>query len=307
MKLNRIVLILTAITISFVISTPVYALSKEKIVYTNLNGVKFTEIQYNNLKKAFSEDTISTFTQEGFNLLANDTNLRTSSKISYEKTDIVCDFFGNVVSSINTVVSEKEAVDLVADQSIQLLGYPIHQTTMKKIKIDITVGGSVSRKTLTLTVDWLSGQMPTTRSHDVIALRPDGGINLNNIEMITGYLKHNGSIVQNYSRGNSNIRILSTGVGLSMPLPSGGTSMSHGLTVILVSGDNPYRAYGGFQHAQSSVTLADSKVYNLQVTGTPPNDRTNIIKFTNTTTAGKYDNMQSVNCTVDWTNFDGCN
>ena len=50
--------------------------------------------------------------------------------------------------------------------------------------------------------------------------------------------------------------------------------------------------YGSFQHAQSAVTLANSKKYNLVVSG-----RTNIIRFTDATTAGKYDNMQSVDCT----------
>jgi hypothetical protein len=77
-----------------------------------------------------------------------------------------------------------------------------------------------------------------------------------------------------------------------MPLPSGGTSMSHGLTIVVISGATSFDAYGSFQHAQSAVTLAQSKAYNLVVNG-----RTNIIRFTNSTTASRYDNMRAVDCT----------
>jgi len=122
------------------------------------------------------------------------------------------------------------------------------------------------------------GQMPATRSHDVIAIRPGLSIGLNDRSSITGYLKHNGSIVQNYTKGHSNIRDISGGVGLSMSLPSGGTSMSHGLTMIVISNRDPFTAYGSFQHAQSAVTLADSKAYNINSSGLG-----SVIDFTNTT------------------------
>lgn len=36
-----------------------YAKEKE-IYYTNLNGAEMTEVQYNNLKKVFNNDTIAT-------------------------------------------------------------------------------------------------------------------------------------------------------------------------------------------------------------------------------------------------------
>ncbi|WP_341300988.1 hypothetical protein MHB44_22705 [Lysinibacillus sp. FSL H8-0500] len=63
-----------------------------------------------------------------------------------------------------------------------------------------------------------------------------------------------------------------------MSLPSGGTSMSHGLTMIVISNRDPFTAYGSFQHAQSAVTLADSKAYNINSSGLG-----SVIDFTNTT------------------------
>jgi len=88
-------------------------------------------------------------------------------------------------------------------------------------------------------------------------------------------------------------------VGLSMPLPTGGTSMSHGLTLIVVAGADPFTAYGSFQHAQSAVTLADSKVYTISSSGLG-----SVINFTNSTTRAKYDAMQGVNCTWSTSTLD---
>lgn len=265
--------------------------NQSKPYYTNLNSVKMTKTQYDNLSRAFNEDTIATLTKDMVDTLANDATLKTSSTTKYIRVDTIVDIFGNVIDVIEEEVTEAEAIEFEANPPLQTLGNPVYQTTMKKLTINITVG-SISVKTITVTCDWLAGQMPVTRSHDVIAIRPNKSFTINTGSNISGYLKHNGSIVQSYSQGHSNIVNSSAGVGLSMPLPSGGTSMSHGLTIIVISGADPFDAYGSFQHAQSAVTLAQSKVYNLAVDG-----RTNIISFTNSTTAAKYDNMQSVDCT----------
>lgn len=283
-----------ALTILFTSVSPVFAQTNKTLTstsyYTNLNGVELTEIQYNNLAKVFNEDTIATLTKNMVDILADDTTLQSRSSSRYVKTDTIYDFFGNIISEVNTEFTEKEAIEFINNSQIQPFGNPTHQTTMKRININITSSWAPTR-TITVTVDWLSGQMPVTRSNDVIAIRPNKSFTIN-INNISGYLNHNGSIVQSYTGNDSNVRnINGSGVGLSMPLPSGGTSMSHGLTIIVNTSMDPFDAYGSFQHAQSAVTLAQSKEYNLTV-----NQRTNIIRFTNSTTAAKYDNMMAVDC-----------
>lgn len=298
MKLKKVSLILATLIMTFSISTPVFALEKEKIVYMNLNGVKLTETQYSNLKRAFGEDTISTLTQDMANILKDDTMLTTRGSEKYIQTDTTIDYFGNIISTTDTEVSKDVAINYDSGSLIQPMGYPVHQTTMKRLSINITVG-SISVKTITVTCEWLSGQMPSTRSTDVIGIRPGTSFTLNTGSNITSYLKHNGVIVQSYSQGHSNIKSLLGGVGLSMPLPTGGTSMSHGLTIIVVAGADPFTAYGSFQHAQSAVTLADSKVYTISSSGLG-----SVINFTNSTTRAKYDAMQGVNCTWSTSTLD---
>lgn len=264
---------------------------QSKPYYTNLNNVEMTKTQYDNLARAFNEDTIATLTQDMVDELANDTTLTTRSSTKYVKIDTIVDVFGNIIDVIEEEVTEAEAMEFEANPPLQTRGNPVHQTTMKKLTINMTTGASAYTKIITVTSEWLAGQMPATRSHDVIAIRPNKSFYIKTSNSISGYLKHNGSIVQNYSQGHSNIVESPSGIGLSMPLPSGGTSMSHGLTITVTSNEDPFDAYGSFQHAQSAVTLAQSKAYSLKVSG-----RTNIIRFTNAATAAKYDNMQSVDC-----------
>jgi hypothetical protein len=250
------------------------------------------------LARVLNKNTIATLTQNMADLLADDTTLTVSDKTRYIKTYTVYDFFGNVISTTEEEVTEEEALDFQVNPPMQPFGNPTHTTSMKKININI-VGSWATTRTITVTVDWLS--MPVTRSHDVIAIRPNKSFTIN-INNISGYLSHNGSIVQNYTGSHSNVRNISgSGVGISMPLPSGGTSMSHGLTIIVNTSIDPFDAYGSFQHAQSAVTLAQSKIYNLAVNG-----RVNIIRFTNSDTASKYDNMMAVDCAWSYTTFE-CN
>lgn len=281
---------LLALTFGFFGTTHVFA--KEKPFYTNMNGVKLTETQYNNLAKAFSNDTIATLTQNMANIFKDDETLASRGYSKYVRVDTLTDFLGNVISTTETEVTEKEALDYIANQNDLIIpfGYPVHQTAMKRLTINVTTGISYTYKTITLINEWLS--MPVTRSNDVIAIRPDVPSFTINIGNISGYLKHNGTIVQSYTGSHSNVRnINNQGVGISMPLPTGGSTMSNGMSLLLISGADPFRAYGSFQHAQSAVTLADSKVYNINSNGLG-----GVLDFTNSTTRAKYDAMQGVWC-----------
>jgi hypothetical protein len=301
--LKKILLIFSVFAFTFLIFGTVNVCAQESesndFFYTNVNGVKFTKAQYDNLSRVFSENTIATFTQNMVDVLADDTTLFGSKgKTQYFKTDTYTDAFGNIIAQYDTEVSKEEAENRT-DRQLVLAGYPTHQTTYKRITINIIASWSSSR-TITVELTWIT--MPSTRSHDVIAIKPNRSYTIN-LTNISGYLEHNGSIVQSYTGNSSNVRNISGngGVGLSMPLPTGGTSMSSGLTLVVITDNDPFDAYGSYQHAQQSVTLSQSKAYNLTANGL-----TNIINFTNSTTAGKYDNMSAVNCSINYANLTPC-
>lgn len=287
------------ILLSTMIFPMMVSASEKKPYYTNLNGAELTEQQYNNLKKAFNDDTIATMTVETINLLKNEQNLSTTVEEKYIRTDEYYDDNGNLIDSIETEVTKSQADSFVENKEngVVTYDYPNHQTSMKRLSISIAVG-SISVKTVTVTNTWLS--IPSTKSYDVIAIRPgnlSGTININN-GMISGYQKWDGNII-NYNSSSENTKIVSSGlsqgqggVGISMNIvDSVNSSLQNSITVTFISGANPFTAYGSYQHAQSNVTLAQSKDYSINSSGLG-----GVINFSSSV-RGRYDAMQGVNRT----------
>jgi hypothetical protein len=300
-KIGILYLILTFAVLLQVNAQPKNEINKTLPFYVNMNGVELTEVQYSNLSKLFDESTLKTLTKEQLDLFASDPTLQRGPEYSqYIRTDMFLDYFGNIISSIHTEVTEQEALDYIANPPVILnWSYPTHQTAMKRLTISINFGLSI--KSVTLTNTWLS--MPVVRSHDVLAIRMSGtSLTLSGANPISGYLRHNGNIIQNYNQNHSNVRRVNAGVGISMKLPTGGTSMVHGMTVTVINNNDPFDAWGSFQHATSTVTLAQSRVYNLNNNGLG-----NVIDFTNSSTRAKYDGMRGVRCRMSINNFWSCN
>ena len=259
--------------------------------YTNPNGVELTEQQYNNLSKALKKEVIDWLPQEIIDEFKDDENLTAISYSKYIRTDSYFDSTGKITRNIDTVVTEEEALKFLKEEKIinRSGSYPVHQTTMKRLTIDVTYG-SADLRNIYLTLEWLS--MPVTRSHDVIGVRIPSSFTVHTSNSgITGKLKHNGSTVQTYYKNSSNVRSLSTGAGISMPLPTGGTSMEVDFNMTVYSNADPFNVYGSYQHAQSTVSLSDSKVYNINSNGLG-----GVLDFTNSTTRAKYDAMGGVYC-----------
>lgn len=278
-----------------ILPTGVYAQETEPY-YTNINGATLTEVQYTRLREVFSEDTIYTMTVDAINLLKDETQFRTTEEVKYIRIDDYYDRSGNYIDTIETEVTEKEALNFSDNNQTSTYAWNVtHQTSMKKLYMQVVLSGvGESQKTVTLTNTWLS--LPSTRSYDVIALRPgQNSLTVNvNSSTISGYQKWDGNYI-NYSANSDNTKISTVfdgngGIGISMNIKDDvTTSLENSLSVTFASGSNPFKIYGTYQHAQSSVTLSESQNYSFSSAGLGK-----VLAFNSSSIESKYDRMSGV-------------
>lgn len=274
---------------------------KSDIYYTNMNGVQLTEVQYNNLARAFSDDTIYTMSATQINLIKDDTTLKSTSSETYVKVNCYYNYSGELVSKSETDVT-KEEYEVFEQPTISLFTAGTYETTMKKITLSITTG-ALDVKYITINNKWKS--IPQVKSYDVIAVRIDTDATLpvigsQNKGLITGYQKYDGNYV-NYDALSSNTKIIWKNsitrivgrVGISMNiLDSVTTSLENEMTVTVNSGATYFTARGTYQHATSDVPLADSQKYTINSSGMG-----GVINFTDSTVSAKYDQTGGITVT----------
>ena len=131
--------------------------------------------------------------------------------------------------------------------------------------------------------------IPATRSFDVIATR------IINLDVINGtqggkqfYTINGNTSYVNYNFNGTNINNQSNGFGISMNLINDPdlSALELEITSSLEVTNYPAIIYASYQHATSSVTLAESKNYTLSYLGMG-----DVILFANNSTAAKYDGM----------------
>lgn len=285
MKEKSIIMFLVVVALIF--PSSIFAKENSQIFYTNMNGVELTEEQYLNLSKVFDENTIATLTQQQIDYHKNNSNLRKVENTRYIKTDDFYDLNGNLINSIETVVNENEALSFVKRQNegITTLSSS-HETSMKKLTISLVTTHSV--KTITITNTWLS--IPSTKSYDVIGFRNGTGTSVS-INSVSGYQNYDGNVIS-YKMGGDNYNSPRGGCGISMNIvDSVSSSLSNGMTVTIWNNSTTYTAYGTYQHAQSNVTLSQSKKYTISASGLG-----SVLNFDNSV-KGYYDGMQGVDIT----------
>lgn len=257
-----------------------------------MRGVELTETQYNNLKRVFDENTIATLDQKTIDYYKDEEKLSKSENEKYIKTEEYLDSTGKIIDTINTEVTKQEAELFVENQKngVQSLS-DSHQTNMKRINISIAATPSV--KTITITNTWLS--MPSVRSYDVIGFRNGTGNSIA-INSVSAYQQADGQTVT-YSMGGSNFKSTNQGCGISMNIvDSVSGSLSNSMSVTVINNSSIYTAYGTYQHAQSNVTLDQSKIYSINANGLG-----GVLDFASSV-RGNYDGMQGVSQTarVGW-------
>lgn len=301
MKKTLLIVLTAILLLSF---TSVRAESNKKIYFTNMNGVELTEQQYNNLLEGFSPDTINTMSAEMINPLKNDTNIQKNTTTKYVK--VITEYKnGEAINSIQEEVSKLEydaspEIDsiIVATKGTKFIGTDYVETNYKKITLEITFGASVSTKYVTLTNVWK--QIPKVKSFDVLALAPgvaSASFNFNGHR--SGYQKWDGNTI-NYSASSGNWKIVNgsgiwkKGLGLSQNIVDDTTtSLENSITVVFLCGAIPFSARATYQHAVSTVTLAQSQNYTMSSSGMGGllNYGSNI--------ASKYDNTPGLEAELD--------
>ncbi|MDE6141153.1 MAG: hypothetical protein K2G03_00980, partial [Bacilli bacterium] len=151
-----------------------------------------------------------------------------------------------------------------------------HETNSKTMKISKSCNSTCS---ISVVVTWKN--VPNTKSYDVIGAYLDG----------ISLIKHSSTKVKTSTSSNSSLEIQQekSGFGVSISLPTSGSNYVISQTYTVSKGGTVYASY---QHAKSSISLANSKNYTISREGYG-----GVFKFSGTA-KNIYDAMGGVSITV---------
>ncbi len=257
-----------------------------EVFYTNANGVKMNELQYNKMLKVFSETKVESMSQEEFDRL-KDANI-VSNEAKYEKETYI-----NKELVSREEITEEEFNNAPMSEITPYIGDDgMVETSYKRLGAFITDGGGW---TLTCALSWK--KKPAYQSYDVFAYRFNH-FKYNDFYGEQLYRVNGKSYIISYTTSSEGYKELSNGAGVSMNLKDGSDITGYELTVGTKLAFDSYNysqahAYVSYQHAQANLTRAESMAYTLDITGLG-----NVVKFTNSATERKYDGMSGVHLIV---------
>lgn len=288
----------------FCVNVTVYA-KEDEIYYITETGVELTEKQYNNLLRGCSLEELNSMNPRIINKYKASETFNSVSDSKYIKTFSTYKN-GMLTDSVNVEVTVSE-YNLASQEVIvekvniadPLFGTTVtHETTYKLITL--TIQGDVSSKTASLKTEWKT--IPATKSFDIFVVAT--GTGAATINTGPGYrygYQISDSITYAYEADDSNWKVFNTnaaykkGMSLSQNIiDSTKTRLVQYMEVDFLSGADPFTIKATHQHAQSTVTLANSKDFTLNTSGMG-----GLIKFNSTSIANKYDNTAGLEAT--WT------
>lgn len=230
--------------------------AEEEPYFVTYGGVELTEYQYNTLVDILSEERVKTITEEDYNALHVERMIE--GKYSY-KTE------------------EYEIEDPTFSWGIE--PYVYHETASKKLTL--TKACTSDFCSMSATIYWKKA--PSVKSYDVIGIRFDNTTLYST--STTFYSRTSGNITTTYDKKITS----SNGVAFIKKVSSGIEYM-----VLDANLENTYNGivFASYQHATSSVTLAQASNFEFKGTGYgavflwPMSIRT------------KYDQMGGVNITL---------
>ena len=254
-------------------------------VYTNKLGVNFSQEDYNLITKIYGDGYIDYMTQEKYQAFKN-RNLSMDDIVSYSQTKkYFKTIINNVTNEITTTeVSEQEYTNYNPENA-SVSSFVETQYKYMQLSLSAYTDGYGD---VSLGLIWK--MIPATRSFDVLAIR------LIAIEVINGSqegrqayeINGNGNYID-YAWNGTNINDLDNGFGISMNLINSTDvnyfQMNISAAIRVTNPNAAPTAYGSYQHACSSVTLAQSKNYTLSSAGLG-----NVIHWPSNI-ASKYDGM----------------
>lgn len=282
----------------FCILTVIFCLpnvfAKSEAFYKNHAGVEMTKEEYEYLSNHFDKRRISNFNKEKFELAIKDyNNIKTlKEEVVYVKTTTITSPLKEI-SSFEQIITEDEYNDFQPVRLSCNYGDTCYETNAKRIYL-VTDRYATNKLCMDVYLDWKT--IPVTRSFDVLAARwTDSNSGLSFDEVIgyqdLGAAAATGDILYVYQAGGSehtNIVHTSNGVGISMNVvdnlteaPKMGMSLYY-----TINNATTMNFYTTYQHATSSLTLAQSKSYSFASNGLG-----GVLYYSNSTIRNKYDGM----------------
>ncbi len=302
-KIFKNSLFIIAILFACIFSLKVNAMSindfDQNDIIKNKIGTKIPRHIYISLENKYDIKKINSITTDELNEILKHYSLPVEEYIA---TTTYFDSKGNVIDSIDKVITEKEALEIEKNQKIipamtyqekRLVSTPkvSYETNAKKIYM--YVEESSSSKIVTFFAKWKN--TPNVKKFDVIGLRTEGSASINFYwARQSGWDSSGYDEIRNqwYESSSSNFKSTSKGIGMSMNLFD--DTYYHELTIAgYVYNYSNKKIAGSYQHAtNSSITLAQSKSYSFSSSGYG-----GVFKFSNSV-ASKYDGMKGIYYTL---------
>ena len=237
----------------------------------NNNGIEISEEEYNNFIQIHTHEYIMTMNEEQYEKLQS---------LDYSNIVTETKYIATTYNRSLNIVTEREIseaeyenfleggyIENIGGDGLNLSNGAIYyETSAKKLNM-VLIGGNIYNY-VTLTATWK--YIPSTRSFDVIGFRGYG------LDFRDGsqsgmqiYIDSSGNYnTINYSWNGTNIKRFSNGFGISMNIVN---SSIQALQLIVDCDVSPTMStpeiFGSYQHAVSSVSLANSQNYTLGGSG----------------------------------------
>lgn len=221
---------------------------------------KYTDAEYELLKKYMSEEEIQYSSEFVIDSILNENVEAYDSFIVASTYYHGNNLYPKLVKS--EVITDFNQLNLDVENEFSLLSGNSDEHTTDYKYIQLMTNSGSSPKRFYIYNKWL--KMPKNKSFDVIALRWNSGFTLTEYYGNQYTNGNSGDIA--YPIGNSNYKIGSNAIGLSQNLVDSATSIENEL-IIWGTCSSDGTIYGTYQHAQSDITLATSKLYNFSVSG----------------------------------------
>lgn len=236
--------------------------------YTNLYGQNFTKEEYTKLTGIFGKSIVASASKGFADKIKSDLNYKiVDNNTIYVETIEKTDLKGNVLNAIENVLSEKQA-KFALKTNLLSNSDKTYKTSMKKLTMTALKTGA-SNNFITVRCDWL--KLPSTRSIDVIAIRPCVSSISFPKDSIAASQTWDGNIISYSPTGKhvkSSTELSKGGVGVSMNIKDDvKRSLVCDLAVTFVSGKDTFSVCGTYQHAKYGIKLKDSMDYTFSSEG----------------------------------------
>lgn len=230
---------------------------------TNINGIVISEEEYNNFLKVRSHESIMVMNEDDYIKLKSLDYSNVMTETKYIETTYNPSL--NLTTERELTKYEYENYGQTNNNSRLSSGSVTYETTAKELILSVLGGSTYNYTTLTATWKYI----PTTRSFDVIGFLGDGFEFRNgsqNGEQI--YITNGNYTVIDYAWNGTNIKKFDEGFGISMNIVNNDITFLQLFAECDIKQTTQYGSIlASYQHAISSVSLANSQNFTLGSTG----------------------------------------